>query len=139
MNHPLTVVDRVVDVLARGAFVEDDDLAVAVLDALVVQAPTVVDQADGQLRLDWPDGFDPMRDPTQGVQYVLIDARLLTRVVELLNAARAVRAGHAELLTDDMSELDRHITTELVAEYARRMAKGMADQIYGPRKDDDAR
>ena len=50
-----------------------------------------------------------------------------------------VRAGHAELLTDDMSELDRYITTELVAEYARRMAEGMADQIYGPRKDDDAR
>lgn len=50
-----------------------------------------------------------------------------------------VRAGHAELLTDDMSELDRFITTELVAEYARRMAEGMADQIYGPRKDDDAR
>ena len=54
-------------------------------------------------------------------------------------AADITEAGHAELLTDDMSELDRFITTELVAEYARRMAEGMADQIYGPRKDDDAR
>lgn len=95
MTHPPAAIDRVVDVLARGAFVEDEDLAVAVLDALVVQAPTVVDQADGQIRLDWPNGFDPMRNPTQGVQYVLIDARLLARVVELLNAARAAASADA--------------------------------------------
>lgn len=68
-------------------------IAEHVLEQLVVDAPVVVDQADGQLRLDWPNGFDPTRDPTQGVQYVLIDARLLARVVEVLNAARAAAAS----------------------------------------------
>lgn len=48
-------------------------------------------------------------------------------------AADITEAGRAELLNDDMSELDRYITEQLIENYAERFAAGMAEQIWGPR------
>ena len=61
-------------------------MAVAVVDTLVVDIAALRWHKDGSITVAWPAGVDPDRDPADGLQTMLVDVRLFTRMVERLNA-----------------------------------------------------
>ena len=94
MTHPAETVNRIGEVIldscvTRGytmGTLASSGIAEDVLDALVAGVPEVA-HTDGRVRIDWPNGVDPDRDPALGAQFVLVDARLLARLVSNLNEA----------------------------------------------------
>lgn len=98
MSHPPQVVEQVEGVVLRtlrtGFYAMPDDptgliskaaqIAREVLDTLVVEGPDVTQEL-GRVRLDWPQGVDPDRSPSDGAQYLLVDVRLFARLVEQAN------------------------------------------------------
>ena len=92
MTHPAETVNRVGEAILDSCMTRaytmgtlaSSGIAEDVLSALIAGVPEVV-HTDGRVRIEWPDGVDPDRDPALGAQFVLVDARLLARLVERVN------------------------------------------------------
>ncbi len=121
-DHDVVVVDEAHELAARVTSVATADLWPGVVDRTAVRVRSHVDDGDAE----------ELRAAGEHLRQALLDApvgrldtlpeRLLTALVELRDAARAVQSGFASSAREERSA---------EAEAARRAAKTMVDDVYG--------